>query len=62
MELVYLLKMELVAAVWETRTTYFKKETHFLIDQPRTCCIFILGCIKSIFFLTNMVISLVYTE
>ena len=29
---------------------YFKKEPHFLIDQPRTCRIFMLGCIKSIFF------------
>ena len=32
------------------RTTYFKKERHFLTDQPRTYCIFMLGCIKSIFF------------
>ena len=46
----YLLKMQLVATVLETRTTYFKKEPHFLIDQPRTCCIFMLRCIKSVFF------------
>ena len=34
----------------ETRTIYFKKETHCLIDQPSKCHIFMLGCIKSIFF------------
>ena len=38
------------ATVLEARTTYFKKEQHFLIDQPRTCRIFMLRCIKSIFF------------
>ena len=38
-----------VATVLETRTLYFKKEPHFLIDQPRTCRIFI-SFIKSIFF------------
>ena len=32
-----------IATVLETRTTYFKKEPHFLIDQPRTCRIFLLG-------------------
>ena len=36
----YLLKMETV--VRETRTTHFKKKPHFLIDQPRTCRIFML--------------------
>ena len=28
--------------ILETRTKYFKKEPHFLIDQPRTCRIFML--------------------
>ena len=32
------------------------------MDQPRTCYIFMLGWIKSILFLTNLVISLVHTE
>ena len=41
----YLLKMS--ATVLETRTTYFKKEPYFLIDQSRTCCILMLYCIKS---------------
>ena len=36
--------------ILETRTTYFKWEPHFLLDQPRTCLIFMLRCIKSIFF------------
>ena len=43
----YLLKMS--TTVFETRTTYFKKELHFLIDQPRTFCFFMLCCIKSTF-------------
>ena len=34
----------------KTRTTYLKKKSHFLIDQPKTCRIFMLRCIKSIFF------------
>ena len=38
----YLLKMS--ARILETRTTCFKKEAHFSIDQPRTCCIFIVHC------------------
>ena len=42
------------------RATYLKKEPHFLTDQPRTCCIFMLRSIKYIFFLTNLVTSLVY--
>ena len=42
----YLLKMQ--STVWETRTMCFKKESDFLLNQPRTCCIFILCCIKSI--------------
>ena len=46
--------------VLETRTTYLKKESHFFIDQRRTCDIFMLCCIKSIF-KTNLVISLVYS-
>ena len=33
-----------------TRTKYFKKEPHFLIDQSRICHIFMLCCIKSVFF------------
>ena len=41
--LLLLLKMQLVATVLETRNTYLKKKPHFLIDQPRTCYIFILG-------------------
>ena len=45
-EYFYLLKMW--ATVWETRTTYFKKEPLFLIDQPRACCIFMLCSIKTI--------------
>ena len=32
--------------VLETRTTYFKKEPHFLIDEPRACRIYMLCCIK----------------
>ena len=44
----YLFKMKLVATCLETRTTYSKKEPH--CDQPRTCSIFMVGCIKSIFF------------
>ena len=36
----YLLKMKLIAKVWETRTTYLKKKPGLLIDQPRTCRIF----------------------
>ena len=40
----------LVATLLETRTTYFKIKLHFLIDQPRTCRIFLLHCIKSILF------------
>ena len=43
----YLLK---IAAILETRTIYFKQEPHFLIDQLRTYLIFVLRCIKSIFF------------
>ena len=43
------LLVEDVRQVLETRTTNFKKEPHFLIDQPRTCCTFILCFIKSIF-------------
>ena len=38
------------ATVLEARTTYFKKEQRFLIDEPRTCRIFMLRCIKSMFF------------
>ena len=34
----------------ETRTSYFKKEPHILIDHPRTYHIFMLRGIKSIFF------------
>ena len=44
----YLLKIKLVTTILETRTTYFNKDPHFLIDQPRTCHIFMLCCIKSI--------------
>ena len=36
--------------VLETRTTYFKKDPHFLLDQPRTCRVFTLSYVKSIFF------------
>ena len=43
----------------KARTAYFKKEPHFLIDQPRTRHIFMLCCIKSIYFLTNLGTSLV---
>ena len=43
----YLLKMS--ATVLETRTTYFKKEIHFFIDQPLTCRFFMLCCIQSLF-------------
>ena len=39
-----------VATALETRTMYFIKEPHFLIGQPRTCRIFMIRCIKSIFF------------
>ena len=31
------------------------------MDQPRTCRIFMLRCIKSIYFLTKFLTSLVYT-
>ena len=37
-----LLLDEDVSHSFETRTTYFKKELHFLIYQPRTCHIFML--------------------
>ena len=47
--------------VLETRITYFKKEPHSLMDQPRICRIFMLRCIKSIYFLTKFLTSLVYT-
>ena len=40
-------------------TAYFKKEPHFLIDQPGTRHIFMLCCKKSIYFLTNLGTSLV---
>ena len=40
----------LLVEVLETRTTYFKKEPHFLTDQPITWLIFMLRCIKFIFF------------
>ena len=43
----------------KARTAYFKKEPHFLIDQPRTRRIFMLCSIKSIYFLTNLGTSLV---
>ena len=45
-EYFYLLKIS--ATDIETRTTYFKKEPHFLIGQPKTCRIFISCYIKSI--------------
>ena len=32
------------------KTKTFKKDPHFLIDQPRTCSIFMLFCKKFIFF------------
>ena len=43
----YLLK---IAMILVTRTTYFKLEPPFLIDQLRTYRILMLDCIKSIFF------------
>ena len=48
-EILLLVKMELVATILETRPTHFKKEPH-LIDQPRTYRIFMLCCIKAIYF------------
>ena len=45
-----LLAEDVVATILQTKTTYFKKEPHFFIDQPRTYRIFMLRCIKSIFF------------
>ena len=45
-----LVKMQQAATVLETRTAYFKKEPDVLIDQPRTCRIFMLRYIKSIYF------------
>ena len=54
-----LLLVEDVAAVLESGTTHFKKEPRFLVYQQRTCRIFMLRCIKSIF-LSNLVTSLVY--
>ena len=43
----YLLK---ITKILETRTTYFKQKPHFLIHQPITYLVFMLRCIKSIFF------------
>ena len=43
----------------KARTAFFKKEPHFLIDQPRTRHIFMLCCTKSIYLLTNLGTSLV---
>ena len=37
----------------ETKTIYFKNEPHFLIDQPRTCCIFIFCCSRKSIFLNE---------
>ena len=51
----------LAISVLETRTTYCKKEQHFLIGQLRTCRIFMLCYIQPIF-LTNLLTSLVYTK
>ena len=46
-EHICLLKMS--ATVLETTTACFKEEPHFLIDQVRTCHIFMLCCIRSVF-------------
>ena len=46
------------ATFFETRTTYFKKELHPLIDQPRTCHFFMLYCIKLLFAKVNRGIAI----